>query len=105
MLLSTAERIKMFKTAMTLTQRNNEMKLIVSALQQTKSLESLDMLKEHMDDPALKAEAEMAAANLIWDLRKKHPAKVAPIAAQLANSKNKAVADKAKRTLNELKKK
>ncbi len=103
--LSAAERIKMLKTAMGIVQRNNEMRLIVSALQQAKSLESLDMLKKHMDDPALKAEAQMSAANLIWDLRKKHPAEIAALATQLANSKNKAVADKAKRTVKELKKK
>jgi HEAT repeat protein len=102
--LSAAERIKMLKTAMGLVQRNNEKKLIVSALQHAKSLESLDMLKKHMDDPALKAEAQMSAANLIWDLRTKHPAEIAAIAGQLANSKNKAVADKAKRTVNELRK-
>ena len=94
----------MLKTAIGLTQRNDEMKLIVSALQQAKSLESLDMLKKYIDDPALGAEAQMSAANLIWDMRKKHPAEIAPIAAQLAKSKNKAVADKAKKTLAELKK-
>ncbi|MCD6393685.1 MAG: HEAT repeat domain-containing protein [Planctomycetes bacterium] len=102
--LSAAERVKMLKTALGLTQRNNEKKLIVSALQQAKSLESLDMLKKYIDDPALGAEAQMSAANLIWDMRKKHPAEIAPIAAQLAKSKNKAVADKAKKTLAELKK-
>jgi len=101
--LSAAERIKMLKTAIGLAQRNSEMKLIVSALQHAKSLESLDMLKKYMDDPAIGAEAQMSAANLTWILRKKHPAEVAPIAAQLAKSKNKAVADRAKSTLRKLK--
>ncbi|MBW8034744.1 MAG: HEAT repeat domain-containing protein [Planctomycetes bacterium] len=101
--LSVAERIKMLKTAIGLAQRNIEMKLIVSALQHAKSLESLDMLKKYMDDPAIGAEAQMSAANLTWILRKEHPAEVAPIAAQLAKSKNKAVADRAKKTLGKLK--
>jgi hypothetical protein len=96
--------MKMFKTAMGLAQRNDEKKLIVSALRNVKSLESLDMLKKYVDDPALQAEAQMSAANLIWDLRTKHPVEVAAIAAQLASSKNKAVADKAKKTLAELNK-
>ncbi len=102
--LRAAERIKMLKTAMGLAQRNDEKKQVVSALQHVKHLESLDMLKKYMDDPALGAEARMSAANLIWDLRKRHSAEVAPIAAQLAKSKNKAVANKAKKTLAELEK-
>ncbi len=103
--LRAAERIKMLKTAMGLAQRNDEKKLVVSALQHVKHLESLDMLKKYMDDPALGAEARMSAANLIWDLRKRHSAEIAEIAAKLASSKHKAVANKAKKTLAELEKK
>ena len=102
--LAAAERMKMLKTAMGLAQRNDEKKQVVSALQNVKSLESLDMLRKYVDDPVLGTEAQMSAANLIWDLRTKHPVEVAAIAGQLANSKNKAVADKAKRTVTELNK-
>ncbi len=103
--LPDAERMKMFKTAMGLAQRNDEKKQVVSSLQNIKSLESLDMLRKYIDDPALGAEARMSAANLIWDLRKRHPAEIAPIAGKLAKSKNKAVADRARKTLAELEKK
>ncbi len=103
--LPDAERMKMFKTAMGLAQRNDEKKLIVSALRNVKSLESLDMLAKYVDDPALGTEAQMSAANLTWDLRTKHPVEAAAIAGKLANSKNKAVADRAKKTLAELEKK
>jgi len=103
--LPDAERMKMFKTAMGLAQRNDEKKLIVSALRNVRSLESLGMLRRYIDDPAIQTEAQMSAANLIWDLRTKHPVEAALIAGQLANSKNKAVADRAKKTLAELEKK
>ncbi len=102
--LSGAERVKMLRTAMGLSQRIEEKKAVISGLQSVKSLESLEMLKKYINDPALGAEAQMSAANLIWELRKRHPAEAAALAAQLANSKNKAVADKAKRTLADLKK-
>ena len=94
----------MLKIAMGLAQRTEEKKQVVSSLQNVKSLESLDMLKKYIDDPALGAEAQMSAVNLIWELRTKHSAEAAALAGQLANSKNKAVADKAKKTLAELNK-
>jgi hypothetical protein len=102
--LSAAERVKMLRTAMGLSERTEEKKAVISGLQSVKSLESLEMLKEYIDDSALSAEAQMSAANLIWEIRKKHPAEVKAMADQLAKSKNKAVADKAKRTLADLKK-
>ena len=82
--------------------RDEEKKQIVSGLQHVKSLEALDMLGKYMDDPALKAEAQMSAANLIWDLRGSHPTEVRAIAKRLVESKNKNVADKARKTITDL---
>jgi len=102
--LTGAQRTQMLKTAMGLAQRADEKKQVVSGLQNAPTLESLNMLKRYMADPALRAEAEMSAANLLWDLRKKHPAEVTAMAQELRKSKNKTVAKKASKTLGDLKK-
>ena len=102
--LTDAERAKMLETAMNLATRSEEKKQIIGALQNVKSPESLKMLQQYLDDPALDAEAQMSAVNLLWDMRKSHPAEVTEIAKKLATSKSKTVADKAKRTLDELNK-
>lgn len=100
--LRAAERMKMLKAAMGLAKRNEEKKQVVSALQHVRSLEALDTLVKYMDDPALKAEAEMSAANLIWDLRGRHRAQVRAIAERLVESRNKNVAGKARKTIADL---
>ena len=102
--LTGAQRTQMLKTAMGLAQRTDEKKQVVSGLQNAPTLESLNMLKRYMGDPALRAEAEMAAANILWDLRKSHPAEVTAMAQELRKSKNKTVADKASKTISDLKK-
>jgi HEAT repeat protein len=102
--LSDKRRIEMLQTAMDLADRAQEKKQAVSSLRQVNSIEALTMLKQYMDDPALKAEAEMAAANLIWDLRKRHTAEVADIAQRLLESENKTVREKASRTMADLSK-
>jgi len=102
--LSGKRRMEMLRTAMDLADRPQEKKQAVSGLQHAKSIESLNMLKKYMDDPALKAEAEMAAANLIWDLRNRHTAEVAEMAQRLLESKNKTVVEKASKTMADLSK-
>ena len=102
--LSDTERVGMLKIAMNLAARSEEKKQIIGALQNIKSIESLKMLEQYLDNPALKTEAQMSAANLLWDMRKRHPAEVAAIARKLAASDSKAVAQKANRTLKDLSK-
>ena len=92
-------------TAIGLAKRNEEKKQIVSGLQHVKSLEALDMLGQYMDDPALQAEARMSAANLAWDLRASHPTEARAMAKKLLESKNRTVADKARKTIADLDKK
>ncbi|MHC4086288.1 MAG: HEAT repeat domain-containing protein [Planctomycetota bacterium] len=103
--LSADERMKMLKTAIGLAKRNEERKQIVSGLQHVKSLEALDMLGKYMDNPAHQAEARMSAANLIWDLRASHPTEARAMAKQLLESKNRTVANKARKTIADLDKK
>jgi len=102
--LSGAKRAEMFKTAMGLAERGEEKRQIVSGLQNAISIEALNMLKKQMDDPALRAEAQMSAATLIWHLRTSHPAEVTAMAAELMKSKNKTVVDKASKTVGDLNK-
>jgi len=102
--LRPAKRTEMLKTAMDLADRPNEKKQVVSALQHAPTVEALDMLKAAMNDPALAAEAQMAAANLVWDLRTSHPDDVLPVAQQLAQADNKRVAKKARETVADLSK-
>ncbi len=100
--LSAAERVGMLKTAIDLAARSEEKKQVMGALQNIKSIESLKMLEQYLDDPALRAEAQMSAANLVWDMRRRHPAEVTAIARKLASSNNKTVSQKANRTLKDL---
>jgi len=102
--LSADRRAEMLETAMGLAKRNQEKKQVVSSLRKVPTLESLKMLKVSMADPALRAEAEMAAANLIWDLRTSPTEEVTEIAKRLLKSKNKTVANKAAKTLADISK-
>lgn len=102
--LSNADRVKMLQVAMVPATRLEEKKQIIGTLQNVKSGESLKMLEQYLDDPALRAEAQMSAANMLWDMRKSHKAEVKAMAEKLVGSKSRTVADKAKRALNELNK-
>jgi hypothetical protein len=100
--LSGKRRMEMLQTAMDLADRPEEKKQVVGSLQNVNSIEALTMLKTYMEDPALKNEAEMAAANLIWELRNRHTAEVADVAQTLLESTNKTVVEKASRTMGDL---
>jgi HEAT repeat protein len=102
--LSKTERVRMLKTAMNLATRPEEKKQIIGALQNVRSIESLKMLRHYLDDSALKAEAQMSAVNLLWDMRRSKRPEVKAIAERLADSKNRRVADKAKRALKDMNK-
>jgi len=102
--LSPAKRTEMLKTAMGLADRANEKKQVVAALQHAPTLEALEMLKAAMNNPALAAEGQMAAANLVWDLRTSHPDDALAVAQQLARSENRTVAKKARKTIADLSK-
>ena len=101
--LRPVERMNMIQTALNLVQRDEEMKQIVSALKHVKSPKALEMLKQYMENPTFRAEAEMSAVNLISSLRKSHPQEVREIALRLTKSKNRNVVKKAKKTLSEMK--
>lgn len=99
--MSAGDRMKMFGKADGLVKRAEEKKLIISGLQRTKNAKGLGMLMEYVDDPQVKREAEMAAANLLWETRKRQSAEGKKIAERLVKSENKAVRDKAGSVLKE----
>jgi hypothetical protein len=100
--LSDTQRVRMLRTAMKLATRPEERKQIIGAMQHVKSIESLETLQQYLDSPELEAEAQISAANLLWDMRRSRLAEVMAIAKKLAASKSRAVSDKAKRTLKDL---
>jgi len=102
--LSDKKRVEMLRTAMNIATRSEEKKQIMGTLQNVKSLDSLRMLQQYFDSSELKTEAQMSAANLLWDMRKRHRAEVAAIAEKLAGSTNRRIADKAQRALKDLNK-
>ena len=93
--MSAGDRMKMFSKADGLVKRAEEKKLIISGLQRSKNTKGLGMLMEYVDDPDVKREAEMAAANLLWDTRKRQSPEGKKIAERLQQSENKGVRDKA----------
>jgi len=102
--LSDKKRVEMLRTAMNIATRSEEKKQIMGTLQNVKSLDSLRMLQQYFDSSELRTEAQMSAANLLWDMRKRHRAEVAAIAEKLAGSTNRRIADKAQRALKDLNK-
>ncbi len=99
--ISGGDRMKMFTKAADLVKRPEEKKLIISGLQRSKNAKGLGMLLKYMDDPQVKREAEVAAAGLLWDTKKRQSAEGREVAERLAESKNKGVRDKANSVLKE----
>lgn len=100
--LATGKRVNMLEKAMEVATRPEEKKLVIGTLQNVKSIESLRMLGQYLDDTLLESEVEASAANLLWDLRDKYREEVTAIARKLMTSKSQNVTDKAKRVLDDL---
>jgi len=92
--MSGSDRMKMFSRAEGLVKRPDEKRLIVSGLPRVGTTEAFGMLAKYMDEAEVKREAEMAAANLLWETRnRKSPASEA-IARRLLASEDKGVRDR-----------
>lgn len=98
------KRVEMLRTAMDIATRTEEKKQVIGALQNVRSVSSVKMLARYIDDSALQNEAQMAAANLLWNMRRSNSEDLKSIAKKLTQSDNKTVADRAKRALDELSK-
>jgi len=62
--LGAEERIRMYKDAMDAAERPDEKKLALAGLADIRTLESLELVAESLDDEALKAEAALAAVKI-----------------------------------------
>jgi len=94
------ERLKMFEEVTPMLARPDEKRLLVSKLRNVKSKECLVALTAYLADPDVRAEAEIALADLAMDMRKKNAKEAAAAAAKLVEtSQNKAVLKKARQVL------
>lgn len=77
--LPTDQRLAMCRQAASLVQKDDEKKLLLAALGGISSVESLDMMKPYLDDPATKEEASTGVVNVSEKLLQGgDAAKVAP---------------------------
>jgi len=82
-------KLSSLKTAEGLITRDDERRLLLSALSQIPSAASLAMILPHLDSPRLKEEAAMAAVSVAEKIAKAHPTEVtAAMQKVLAVSKN-----------------
>jgi len=93
--MSGGDRMKIFGKAGGLVRRADEKRLIISGLSRVRSAAGLGMLLKYMDDAEVKREAEMAAANLLWETRNQKSADGESVARKLMDSEDKAVRDRA----------
>jgi len=102
--ISSAERTAVFRQADSLATRPEEKRLIAGNLRNAGTPEALKMLIGYMKDKSLKQEAELSAADLIWNLRLLRSEEVMKLAEELTGSSNKAVAQKARASLADMNK-
>ena len=102
--LSGGERTAMFKNAIGMAERPEEKRLIIGGLRNAGTPEALEIIKPFLKDEALKTDAELSAADLVWNLRATKSEAVVALANQLASSENATVSKKARDTLADLSK-
>jgi len=92
--MSANERIDMLKKAAGQLKRDDEKKLIISGLAQTRSTAAFPMLIEYMKEDGVAEEAELAVANLLWETRNSKSKTSTDLAEKLLESKQSAVRDR-----------
>jgi len=98
------KRLEMFAKAAGLAKRPDEKRLIASGLRNVRHMDAFRALVKSLEDPAIKAEAELAVADLAYDLRRdKDAEELIPVMMKLGEtSESRTVKDKARRCLAEL---
>ena len=89
--LPDGKKLEVLKQAMKLAKRDEERKLVLSALGNVPTPDALDSAASYVDDPAVKEEACIAAVAIAEKLPSRHDARVANVMSKVA----KATADKA----------
>lgn len=99
-----AKRLEMLDTAAGMAKRPDEKRLIASGLRNLKHIRAFRALVKYLDDSAVKAEAELAVAELAHDLsRGKDAEELIPVMIKLGDtSESKAVKDKVRQSLGQL---
>jgi HEAT repeat protein len=80
------QKLASLKDAMALADRKEEKKLVLAALGNISTAESLALVAQHLADPDLKEEASMAAVTIAEKIAKSHPAQVADAMKQVSTA-------------------
>jgi HEAT repeat protein len=98
------KRLEMFDAAAGMAGRPDEKRLVVSGLRNVKHIDAFRALTKYRADSSVKAEAELAVADLAYDLRGgKDAEEIIPVLIELGDSsQSRAVKDKVRRTLGQL---
>jgi HEAT repeat protein len=92
-----AKKVEMLKDAMRAADRTEEKRLVLSALGNVTAVEALALVTSHLDDPALKEEACLAAVAIAEKIASSHGAEVAAAMREVATqTANKKLAERAK---------
>lgn len=102
--LPMGKRLEMFKKAEALVKRPDEKRLIASGLRNVQDMDAFRALVAYLDDPDVKADAELAVVELAYDLRRSGDVdELLPVMIKLGDSsQNKTVKEKVGRCLGEL---
>jgi HEAT repeat protein len=91
-----AAKFAALQNAMTLAERNEEKQLVISALGNVHTVESLGLVAKYLDTPALKEEACLAAVTIAERLGAGHEVQITPVMKQVAKqTANKKLAARA----------
>lgn len=96
-----AERLELIKDAMSLTERTDEMRLVLGALCNVQTVDALALVVPHLDKPELKEEASAAVVAIAEKIRKPYPASVTEALDKVTKvSANEKTVESAKALLN-----
>jgi len=101
--LSAEQTVGLYQKAMELAPNALEKKRVLSGLAATKSLPSLNLAAEYLDDLALHLEAESAAVQIAQDIYGAHPQRTREVMQQVAQAtKNDGIREQAQQVINRI---
>ncbi len=99
-----AEKLSMYKEAMSLAPNANEKKPVLSGLGNVRTIESLQTVATYLDDAALGQEASAASVSIAESIRQKNPEQVKTVLQKVLQvSKNDSVKERAQRIIDQMK--
>ena len=101
---SAEETIKMYRRAMDLAVNADEKKMVLSALANTKGIESLEMAAAYLDDKALQQEAAAAVVKIAESTLQSNPDKTKAVLEKVfKTTKSNSLRERAQELINEIK--